>query len=199
MIKLKPLAEEILLEADSQPTWGEVRGFFNDLLAKQRRAGAKEITKDVLAIAATDAVKSGFKWALGVKTAGLSILISNALNAAGVDISKDTLLKIKDVAIIAFKLGKEISNDQLKNPDDSKFKQLTSGFWDAVKLDPKVSKILDDKIEKQFLDQVILPKLQEPGNENEPIPNMNYELGKWLNDNGLKTTDIFFKGQEGDL
>ena len=44
-----------------------------------------------------------------------------------------------------------------------------------------------------------MPNLKKGGNENEKIPNMNYELGKWLNSQGLKQADIFFKGKEGEL
>ena len=87
----------------------------------------------------------------------------------------------------------------LRNPKGSEFKELTAPFWDAIRLDPEVSIILDDKIEKQFIDQIILPKLKAGGNETEKIPNMNYELGKWLNSQGLEKSDIFFKGKSGDL
>lgn len=180
MIKLKPLAEQILLEADDEmPTWGQVKQAFEVIVGKQNKADA------------TNSLKTLGKFGLSL-IPGVDIL-TKALEAY------DKFSDIKDVGVALFSLGKTVSSSGLKNPNDSKFKQLTSGFWDAVKLDPKVSTILDDKIEKQFLDQVILPKLKTSGNENEPIPNMNYELGKWLNDNGLKTTDIFFKGQEGDL
>ena len=76
---------------------------------------------------------------------------------------------------------------------------MTAPFWDAIRIDPEVSIVLDDQIEKQFIDQIIMPNLKKGGNENEKIPNMNYELGKWLNSQGLKQADIFFKGKEGEL
>ena len=78
---------------------------------------------------------------------------------------------------------------------------MTGPFWEAIKLSPEVSMLLDDKIEKAFIDQVIIPKLKTPGAESEELPNMDELLGKYLNDMGkLKDkADIYFKGKTGDL
>lgn len=180
MLKLKSIAESILREADDvTPTWGEVKQAFEVIVGKQNKA---------------ESVKS-------LKTLGkfgASLIPGIDLISKGLEIY-DNIGDMKDVAGALFSLGKTISNAELKNPKSSEFKTLTTGFWDAVKLDSEVSTILDDQIEKQFIDQVILPKLKTPGNENERIPNMNYELGKWLNEKGLLKADIFFKGKAGDL
>jgi len=182
MIKLKPIVENLLQEADDTPTWGEVKQVFAAVVGKTNKNDAmnalKSIGKVGLAIAAT---------ATGVSA------ITAAAEAIG------SIGDIKDVARGLFSLGKTMSNDELKNPKSSEFKQLTAPFWNAVRLDPEVSIILDDKIEKQFIDQVILPKLKAGGNDDQKIPNMNYELGKWLNSQGLKNSDIFFKGKAADL
>ena len=77
---------------------------------------------------------------------------------------------------------------------------MTGPFWEAIKLSPEVSILLDDQIEKMFIDQVILPKLNNPGSESEELPNMDELLGAWLNNMGLKDkADIHFKGTSGDL
>lgn len=179
MIKLKPIAEQILQEADDQPTWGEVKQAFAAIVGKQNKAQQ------------VDSLKKLGKF-------GLSLIPGIDLLSKGLE-AYDAVKDYKDVAKALFSLGKSVSEKELSNPKGSEFKSLTAPFWDAVRLDPEVSIILDDNIEKQFIDSVILPKLQSPGNESEKIPNMNYELGKWLNDQGLKKADIFFKGKEGDL
>jgi hypothetical protein len=178
MIRLKPIAEQLLLE-DTQPTWGEVKQAFEAIVGKANEQ---------------DAVSSLKK--LG--KFGMSLVPGISIIQKGLDVY-DNIKDIKTVASALFALGKTVSNDELKNPKGSEFKQLTTPFWDAIRLDPEVSIVLDDTIEKQFIDTVLLPKLKTPGNENEPIPNMNYELGKWLNTQGLKKSDILFKGKTGDL
>lgn len=180
MIKLKPIVEQVLLkEAEETPTWGEVTKAFQAIVKADNKAEA------------TGALKSLGKF-------GLSLIPGIDILSKGLEVV-DNIETVKDVATSLFTLGKSVSNSELKNPKGSEFKNLTSPFWDAIRLDPEVSIILDDKIEKQFIDQVILPNLKKGGNENEKIPNMNYELGKWLNDQGLKNADIFFKGKVGDL
>ena len=179
MIKLKPIAEQILQEAEAMPTWGEVKQAFEAIVGKS--------SKD-------ESIKS-------LKTLGkfgASLIPGIDLLQKGLEVY-DSIGDIKDVAGALLNLGKAVSENQLKNPKGSEFKKLTSPFWDAIRLDPEVSIILDDKIEKQFIDQIIIPKLQTPGNDSQTIPNMNYELGKWLNDSGLNKADIFFKGKEGEL
>ena len=179
MIRLKPIAENILQEADESPTWGEVKQAFEAIVGKdkkeERLASLKKLGKF-----------------------GLSLIPGIDIISKGLDVY-DSIQDAQGVAKAMLSLGKTVSNNELKNPKGSEFKNLTAPFWDAIRLDPEVSIILDDKIEKQFIDQVILPKLKSGGNDSEKIPNMNYELGKWLNDQGLKKADIFFKGKSGDL
>jgi hypothetical protein len=179
MIKLKPIVEGILLEADESPTWGEVKQAFEAIVGKKNKSDA------------ISALKKLGKFGLGL-IPGVDLLV-NGLSII------DDIETYAEVGGAMLSLGKAVSAKELKNPKGSEFKNLTAPFWDAIRLDPEVSIILDDKIEKQFIDQVILPNLKTPGNETEKIPNMNYELGKWLNDQGLKQSDIFFKGKEGDL
>jgi hypothetical protein len=54
---------------------------------------------------------------------------------------------------------------------------------------------------RAFNTEVILPKLKDPGAENEELPNMDELLGKWLNDMAdLKdVASIHFTGASGDL
>lgn len=186
MIKLKPIAEQVLQEADEMPTWGEVKAVFQLIVNKENDAERLAALKT--------AGKSGFNLALSfIPGGGLVSFVKDALEVV------DTIEQSTDLAKAMLTVGKSMSKAQLKNPKSSEFKKLTAPFWDAVRLDPEVSIILDDQIENQFINQVILPNLQKPGAENEKIPNMNYELGKWLNSQGLKNADIFFKGKEGDL
>jgi len=179
VIKLKPIAESILQEADDTPTWGEVKSAFESIVGKQNKNDA------------ADSLKKLGKF-------GLSLIPGLDILSKGLEVY-DNIQNMNDIARAMLSLGKSISNDEMKNPKGSEFKKLTAPFWDAIRLDPEVSIILDDKIEKQFIDQIILPKLSKGGNESEQIPNMNYELGKWLNDSGLKNADIFFKGKESEL
>jgi len=180
MIKLKPIAEQALLkEADESPTWGEVKQAFEAMVGKKNK---QEVAASLKKLG-----KFGLSLIPGVD------LLSKGLEAY------DSIADMKDVAGAMLSLGKTISNDELKNPKSSEFKNLTAPFWDAIRLDPEVSIVLDDKIEKQFIDQIILPNLKKGGNDSEKIPNMNYELGKWLNKQGLDKADIFFKGKTGDL
>jgi len=185
MIKLKPIAESILQEADEMPTWGEVKQTFEAIVGKQNK---DEVSKSLKQVA-----KSGSKLAANFLTGGLFTVVSDALDII------DTISDSADVAKGMLALGKTVAMDQLKNPKSSEFKKMTAPFWDAIRIDPEVSIILDDTIEKQFIDQVIIANLKKGGNENEKIPNMNYELGKWLNSQGLKQADIFFKGKAGEL
>jgi len=180
MIKLKPIAEQVLNEAEETITWGEVSKLLNSIKGKQNKAEAAKI------------LKTGGKWGASL-IPGLSI-ITTALDAY------DNISKIKDVAQAVLSIGKSVSNDGLKNPKSSEFKNLTGPFWDALKLSPEVSTLLDDKVEAMFINQVIVPELSKPGNENQPVPNMDEELGKWLNGSGLEDkADIHFTGKAGNL
>lgn len=185
MLRLKPIAEQILQEADDTPTWGEVQQAFEAMVGKKNK---EEISKSLKQVA-----KSGSKLAANLLTGGLFTVVSDALDAI------ETIGDSTDVAKGMLAIGKTVAMNQMKNPKSSEFKKMTASFWDAVRIDPEVSIVLDDQIEKQFIDQIIIPNLKKGGNENEKIPNMNYELGKWLNSQGLKQADIFFKGKEGEL
>ena len=180
MIKLKPIAEQVLQEAEETITWGEVSKLLNAIKGKQNKAEAGAILK-----------KAGKFGASLIP--GLSI-ISTAIETF------ENLSDIKDVAKAVLSIGKSVSNDGLKNPKSSEFKNLTGPFWDALKLSPEVSTLLDDKVEAMFINQVIVPELSKPGNENQPVPNMDEELGKWLNGSGLEDkADIHFTGKSGNL
>ena len=179
MIKLRTIVNEVLLKEEEQITWGQVSNLFTKLKQNQ----ARDIGKD----AAKGLGKIGLSL-LGIDTINQALeFIGNAQDYAG-------------AAKALFSLGKNYSNQALKDPKGSELKKLTGPFWAAIKLSPEVSQMLDDKIEAQFINQVLLPKLNEPGSENQPIPNMDELLGKWLNDKGLvANTNIQFKGKQGDL
>jgi len=191
MIKLKPIAEQVLLkEADEPPTWGEVKQMLDTITAEQNRQAGKGSVQDVAKNVGKTLATTGAKWALNLLTGGTASVI--------IDLAADYG---EDVVGFLFNKSKSVSNNQLKNPKGSEFKEMTGPFWEAIKLSPEVSILLDDKIEKMCIDQVILPKLQNPGSESEELPNMDELLGKWLNDMGkLKDkADIHFKGASGDL
>ena len=180
MIKLKPIAEHILQEAEETVTWGEVKQAFEAIVGKQNKAESINSLKKL--------GKFGLSFIPGVD------LISKVLDLY------DNIEDAKDVASALLSLGKSVSNKELKNPKGSEFKAMTGPFWEAIKISPELSILLDDKIEKQFIDQIILPKLQDAGAESEELPNMDEELGKWLNSMGLKdNADVHFKGASGDL
>lgn len=180
MIKLKPIAEQVLTEAEDKITWGEVSKLLNAIKGQQNKADA------------VSALKTVGKFGISL-IPGLSI-VTSAVEAIG------NLSDIKDVATAMLSIGKNLSKDEMKNPKGSEFKSLTGPFWEAVKLSPEISTLLDDKIETLFINQVIIPELSKPGNENAPVPNMDIELGIWLNKMGLKDkADIYFKSKEGDL
>jgi len=180
MIKLKPIAEQVLNEAEETITWGEVSKLLNAIKGKQNKTEVAGV------------LKTAGKWGASL-IPGLSI-ISNVLD------TYDNITDIKDVAKSLITIGKNVSNNEMKNPKGSDFKNLTGPFWDALKLSPEVSTLLDDKVEAMFINQVIIPELGKPGNENQPIPNMDIELGKWLNKSGLEDkADIHFAGNSGNL
>lgn len=188
MLKLKPIAEEILRESDDVITWGDVKQFFQEMKSR-------EITDKGKSFGTTAG-----KIALNFLTAGVG---SEILNFAMDVASEVDITNPKSIGKGLLDISKLSSEAQLKNPRDSKFKKLTGKFWDSIKLDSRISTILDDKIEAEFLNTVIYPQMSRPGNDSEPIPNMNYELGKWLNEKGLKTAgneaDIFFTGKDQEI
>ena len=190
MIKLKPIVEQVLLkEADEKITWGDVQGLLDAIITSQNISGAKAAGKEIAKSGLKKGVLTGAKWAATLLTGGAAAIVIDIAASHGEDIGKFLL-----------NLGKSVTTKELKNPKGSEFKAMTGPFWEAIKLSPEVSILLDDKIEKMFIDQVILPKLSTPGSESEELPNMDELLGAWLNNMGLKDkADIHFKGTSGDL
>jgi hypothetical protein len=191
MIKLKPIAEQVLLkEADEKVTWGDVQTLLNAVIAAQKTGGAKVAGAEIAKSGLKKFGMAGAKWAANLLTGGSAGVIIDLVADHG-----------EDLGAFLLGLGKSVVEKELKNPKSSEFKAMTGPFWEAIKLSPEVSTLLDDKIEKAFIDQVILPKLKTPGSESEELPNMDELLGKWLNDMGkLKDkADIHFKGASGDL
>jgi hypothetical protein len=170
MIKLKPIVEGLLLEAEEQITWGQVALAFDAI----KKAETKEDAVGVL----KKAGKFGLSFVPGIDAIQRGVEL---LGAAP---------DVKDIAKVLLSLGKSVSEKELKNPKASEFKQLTGPFWNAIKLSPELSQMLDDRIEAAFINTVILPKIQQGGNEDEPLPNMDIELAKWLNDSTLNKTDV---------
>ena len=187
MIKLKPIVEHIVLqeEESTMPTWGDVRKVFQAIAQAASDAELKDNLKKLGG--------SSLKLGVSLLSGGLIDVIQNGIEAVG------TISDSTDVAKAMLTIGKSISDKQLKNPKASEFKKMTQKLWDALRIDPQVSIILDDQIEKQFIDAVIIPKLKTAGSDTQEIPNMNYELGKWLNSQGLYQADIFFKGRDRNL
>jgi hypothetical protein len=190
MIKLKPIVENILQEADEKVTWGDVQTFLNAMIDAQKTGGARGATGDIAKSSLKKVGMAGAKWAANLVTGGTAGMIIDLVADHG-----------EDVGAFLLDLGKSVTSKELKNPKSSEFKDMTGPFWEAIKLSPEVSQLLDDKIEKAFIDQVIIPKLKSPGAESEELPNMDELLGKWLNDSAkLKdNADIYFTGKSGDL
>lgn len=170
MIKLKPIVEGLLLEADQTVTWGDVSAAFDIIKNSQNSQEAKQ------------ALMKGGKL-LASFAPGLE-LISSAVGLVS------NVKDVKDIAKSLFSLGKKTAEKELKNPKSSEFKKLTGPFWDAIKLSPELSLMLDDQIEAAFINTVILPKIKQGGNEDEPLPNMDIELANWLNNSALNKTDV---------
>lgn len=169
-----------LNEVTEKITWGQVAQLLQALKSQETKQGAIESAKGFGKLGAS--LLPGFDF------------ISNALDVV------DNLNDTASVAKALFGIAKNVTQSELKTPKDSKFKQMTGAFWDAIKLSPELSEMLDDKTEAAFINQVILPKISKPGNENEPLPNMDIELGKWLNKKGLKPrADIHFTSNSGSI
>ena len=189
MIKLKPIAEQVLNEADETMTWGDVNQFLSAVKSAASKGSNLNNVKDLAIGMGKTAAKSWAKGMLNSLTGGVLQTVLDVAENHG-----------EEIGSFLLNLGKEVSNSELKDPKKSEFKKMTGPFWEAVKLTPEVSMLLDDQIEKQFIDQVILPKLKTPGSESEPLPNMDELLGAWLNDMGLKDkADIHFTGKSGNL
>jgi hypothetical protein len=190
ILKLKPIAEQVLQEAGETVTWGDVRKFLNDLIDVNKKKALGGNVKSIAAGVGKTAVKGWIKGVFNTATAGTLDALLAVVDEYGEDVGKFLL-----------NLGKNVSQAELKKPEDSKFKEMTGAFWDKVKLSATVSEMLDDKIEYEFINQVLVPELSKPGSDSQPIPNMDELLGKWLNDKkGIKqTASIHFKSKEGEL
>jgi hypothetical protein len=190
MIKLKSIAEQVLQEAEEKVTWGDVQTLLNAIIDAQKTKGAKVAGSEIAKSSLKKVGMAGAKWAVNALTGGTAGLLIDLVADHG-----------EDIGAFLLNLGKSVTEKELKNPKSSEFKAMTGPFWEAIKLSPEVSMLLDDKIEKMFIDQVILPKLKTPGSESEELPNMDELLGTWLNDMGkLKDkADIYFKGSSGEL
>ena len=190
MIKLKHIAEQVLQEAEEKVTWGDVQKFLDALVSAQKQVGKKEAGAEIAKSSLKKVGMAGAKWAANLLTGGTAGVIIDLVADHG-----------EDVGSFLLNLGKSVTQKELEDPKASEFKAMTGPFWDAIKLSPAVSQLLDDKIEKAFIDQVILPKLKTPGAESEELPNMDELLGTWLNDMAqLKDkADIHFTGASGNL
>lgn len=189
MIKLKPIAENILNEAGDSVTWGDVKVLLNSLLSANKKGSSIGDAGDLAKSVGKTIAKSWVKNAIGAMTGGVYTAMLDVAEAHGEDLGK-----------FVVNLGKNLSTAELKSPNDSKFKQMTGPFWEKLKLSPQVSSMLDDKIEAEFINTVLVPKLSDTGSDTEEIPNMDELLGAWLNNQkDLKSADIFFKGKEKDL
>ena len=150
MIKLKPIVENILQEADEKVTWGDVQTFLNAMINAQKTGGAKGATGEIAKSSLKKVGMAGAKWAANLVTGGAAGMIIDLVADHG-----------EDVGAFLLDLGKSVTAKELKNPKSSEFKEMTGPFWEAIKLSPEVSQLLDDKIEKAFIDQVIMPKLND--------------------------------------
>lgn len=181
MIKLRPIVNNILKEDDGKTvTWGNVRRFLESIRKESKTKNWGNIigfAKDVLG---TSIVPDSI----------IAILkIIGGAEEGAVDLAKSLMA-----------LSKMVSQAQLENPLNSQASKFKGELWDKLKLSSKVSAILDNNTEKEFINTVLEPMISNPGNDNEPIPNIDELLGKWLNDNGLVAkTSIQFKGKQGDL
>ena len=182
MIKLRPIVNNILKEDDGETvTWGNVRRFLESIRKESKTKNWGNIigfAKDVLG---TSIVPDSI----------IAILkIIGGDEEGAVDLAKSLMA-----------LSKMVSQAQLENPLNSQASKFKGELWDKLKLSSKVSAILDNNTEKEFINTVLEPMISNPGNDNEPIPNIDELLGKWLNDTkGLATdADIQFKGKTGEL
>ena len=186
--KKKQLQEEIdlimkkmrMLNEEEGLRWGDVNKIFSSL----KNAKTKQDGLNVLK---------------GFGKLGASLIPGYDAVANGVDLIGNAG-DIRDTAKALLSISKNISDMTLKQPKNSQLKQLTGPFWDALKISPELSTLLDDKVEVEFINSVIVPKISNPSNENELIPNMDVELGKWLNSRGLKSAaDVHFTGKSGNI
>jgi hypothetical protein len=192
MIKLRPIVNNILKEDDGNDvTWGNVRRFLEALQKESKTKNwgkiigfAKNVLRTTIEQGTIEAILK-IKGGLTAGPAGVADAVEGAI-----DLGKSLMA-----------LSKMVSEAQLENPLNSQASKFKGELWDKLKLSSKVSAVLDNNIEKEFINSVLEPMISNPGNDNEPIPNIDELLGKWLNDTkGLATdADIQFKGKQGDL
>ena len=76
MIKLKPIAEQIILtEAEETITWGDVQKFFDAMLQAQQTSGAKGLAKDAGKTVLKKVGLAGAKWAANLVTGGTASVV----------------------------------------------------------------------------------------------------------------------------
>jgi len=183
MIKLRPIVNNILLEDEGDGvTWGNVRKFLEAIQkeSKTKKWGnIKAFAKNVFNSDVPETFLTGV----------LKILGDEGTAEGSVDILKSVV-----------KIGQLISDAQLANPGNTSIADIKGPLLDKLKISQELSEILDNEIEKRFIEEKLMPILRTPGNDNEPIPNMDEVLGKWLNDQGLTAkADVYFTGKGGEL
>ena len=185
MIKLRPIVNNILLEDEGDGvTWGNVRKFLEAIQkeSKTKKWGnIKAFVKNVFNSDVPETFLTGVLKILGDE---------GYTDAQGsVDILKSVV-----------KIGQLISDAQLASPGNTSIGDVKGPLLDKLKISQELSEILDNEIEKRFIEEKLMPILRTPGNDNEPLPNMDEVLGKWLNDQGLTTkADVYFTGKGGEL
>lgn len=189
MIKLRPIVNNILKEDDGKTvTWGNVRRFLESIRKESKTKNWGNIIVFAKNVLGTSIVPDAINAIL--KIIGGPTGQEGGAEEGAIDLAKSLI-----------ELSKMVSQAQLENPLNSQASKFKGELWDKLKLSSKVSAILDNNIEKEFINTVLEPMISNPGNDNEPIPNIDELLGKWLNDTkGLETdADIQFKGKQGEL
>jgi hypothetical protein len=188
MIKLRPIVNNILKEDDGETvTWGNVRRFLESIQKESKTKNWGNIINFAKSVLHTTIVPDT---AMGIlKIIGGATGQQGGAEEGVIDLGKSLM-----------SLSKMASEAQLQNPLNSQASKFKGDLWNKLKLSSQVSAVLDNNIEEEFINTVLEPMISNPGNDNEPIPNIDELLGKWLNDNGLVAkTNIQFKGKQGDL
>jgi hypothetical protein len=165
VLKLKPIAEQIIQEAGTlNVTWGEVRDLFLQIQQENKNRNWKIVLSTLKNVFNSEAAPDAIQSIAGILNDYTSLESWTELSKAVVEIAS------------------KISRAELANPFAFKISQFKGPLWDKLKLSQEISQILDDKIEKEFIEKELIPTLSRPGTENTPFPNMDELLGKWLND-----------------
>lgn len=123
MIKLKPIAEQVLNEADEKVTWGDVQTLLNAIIDAQKKGGAKVAGAEIAKSSLKKVGMAGAKWAANALTGGTAGVIIDLVASHG-----------SDVGGFLLKLGKSITEKELKNPKGSESEELPNmdellGTW----------------------------------------------------------------------